>query len=322
MIRRARCTHPTTTRPTTTHPTTTRPTTTRIPTLARGNVSPTSHKAHFSLHLTPPPVSPPLSHLTPLPSHPLQQDDKISLDGSRIKSFLTGALRGLSFCHKNWVLHRDLKPGNLLIGANGQIKLADFGLARSFGSPGRKFTGQVVTRWYRAPELLFGAKFYGAAVDLWSIGCIFAEMLMRAPFLPGTSDIDQLSRIFTALGTPNSTVWPGIDALPDYVAFNGSATPATPLSDHFRAASPAAIALLSRLLTFCPSRRPTAEEALASTYFSEAPLPASEDELLAMVQKKRSGTDHADALSVAQSARSNDEGKRGGGRGVKRELGQ
>ena len=81
-------------------------------------------------------------------------------------------IRGLAHCHANWVLHRDLKPGNLLLDATGVIKLADFGLARFFGSPERKYTGQVVTRWYRAPELLFGAKFYGAAVDMWSCGCV------------------------------------------------------------------------------------------------------------------------------------------------------
>ena len=81
------------------------------------------------------------------------------------------------------VCFRDMKPNNLLIGPNGQLKLADFGLARIFGSPGRKFTHQVFTRWYRAPELLFGSKHYGSAVDVWAVGCIFAELLLRKPFL-------------------------------------------------------------------------------------------------------------------------------------------
>ena len=98
------------------------------------------------------------------------QDKKMILDAARIKACMLGTLRGLAYCHASWVLHRDMKPGNLLLGPDGTVKLADFGLARVFGSPDRKYTGQVVTRWYRAPELLFGAKFYGSPVDLWSVG--------------------------------------------------------------------------------------------------------------------------------------------------------
>ena len=104
------------------------------------------------------------------------KDKKMVLTKPHIKAYLQGTFRGLAYCHASWVLHRDLKPGNLLLTADGVVKLADFGLARAFGSPDRKFTGQVVTRWYRAPELLFGAKFYGSPVDLWSVGCILMEL--------------------------------------------------------------------------------------------------------------------------------------------------
>ncbi|KAI1240059.1 hypothetical protein IHE44_0011506 [Lamprotornis superbus] len=104
----------------------------------------------------------------------------------------------------------DLKPNNLLLDENGVLKLADFGLAKSFGSPNRVYTHQVVTRWYRAPELLFGARMYGVGVDMWAVGCILAELLLRVPFLPGDSDLDQLTRIFETLGTPTEEQWPAL----------------------------------------------------------------------------------------------------------------
>ncbi len=96
----------------------------------------------------------------------------------------------------------------MLIDENGVLKIGDFGLAKTFGSPNRIYTHQVVTRWYRAPELLFGSRMYGTGVDIWAVGCILAELLLRVPFLPGISDLDQLSKITQALGTPNETNWP------------------------------------------------------------------------------------------------------------------
>ncbi|CAN0014172.1 unnamed protein product [Bubo scandiacus] len=105
---------------------------------------------------------------------------------------------------------RDLKPQNLLINADGAIKLADFGLARAFGVPVRTYTHEVVTLWYRAPEILLGCKYYSTAVDIWSLGCIFAEMITRRALFPGDSEIDQLFRIFRTLGTPDEAAWPGV----------------------------------------------------------------------------------------------------------------
>lgn len=114
----------------------------------------------------------------------------------QIKSYLYQLLAGIAFCHANRVLHRDLKPQNLLIDQYGNLKLADFGLARAFGIPIRSYTHEVVTLWYRAPEILLGAKHYSTPVDSWSIGCIFVEMVNKQPLFPGDSEIDELFRIF------------------------------------------------------------------------------------------------------------------------------
>ena len=101
-----------------------------------------------------------------------------------------------------------MKPNNLLLDKNGVLKIADFGLAKQFGSPSRIYTHQVVTRWYRAPELLFGARKYGTGIDIWAIGCILAELLLRVPLLAGESDLDQLDKMTRLFGTPTEELWP------------------------------------------------------------------------------------------------------------------
>lgn len=184
-------------------------------------------------------------------------------------------LKGLAVCHKKWVLHRDMKPNNLLIAADGQLKLGDFGLARLFGSPDRKFTHQVFAVWYRAPELLFGAKQYGPAVDIWATGCIFAELLLRKPFLPGGSDLDQIGKIFAAFGTPRQSQWPDVASLPDFVEFQF--VPAPPLRTLFPMASEDALDLLSKMFTLDPKNRITAQQALEHRYFSSVPAPTRPD---------------------------------------------
>ncbi|NXY53868.1 CDK5 kinase, partial [Callaeas wilsoni] len=129
------------------------------------------------------------------------------------QSFMYQLLKGLAFCHSRNVLHRDLKPQNLLINRNGELKLADFGLARAFGIPVRCYSAEVVTLWYRPPDVLFGAKLYSTSIDMWSAGCIFAELANAGrPLFPGNDVDDQLKRIFRypwEWGTPEWTGLPG-----------------------------------------------------------------------------------------------------------------
>jgi len=134
-----------------------------------------------------------------------------------VKKFTMQLLLGLHYCHAHRILHRDLKPQNLLIDAEGNLKLADFGLARAFGIPLRILTHEVVTLWYRAPEVLLGSRHYSTSIDMWSVGCIMAEMVMSGqPLFPGDSEIDQIFKIFKVLGTPNESTWPGVSQLPDF----------------------------------------------------------------------------------------------------------
>jgi serine/threonine protein kinase len=132
-------------------------------------------------------------------------------------------LDALWTCHHHRILHRDLKPGNLLLqdAGNGQlnIKLADFGLARTYELQVVTYTNEVVTLWYRSPEILLGEKRYSPGVDIWSVGCIVAEMLTGAPLFRGESPLDQLHKIFAVLGSPSEETWPGVNALPAFSSF-------------------------------------------------------------------------------------------------------
>lgn len=126
----------------------------------------------------------------------LDKLEKKYMDESQLKSFLYQILEAILFCHQRRILHRDLKPQNLLVQGDNVVKVADFGLGRAFGIPVRAYTHEVVTLWYRAPEVLLGAPRYSCPVDIWSVGCIFAEMATKKPLFQGDSEIDQLFRIF------------------------------------------------------------------------------------------------------------------------------
>ena len=200
------------------------------------------------------------------------KDTSIILSAPNIKSYILQTLKGLEYLHNHWILHRDLKPNNLLVNSDGVLKIGDFGLAKFYGSPNRIYTHMVVTRWYRAPELLFGARIYGTGVDVWAVGCILAELLLRVPFVAGETDLDQLAKIFQAMGTPTEETWSGHTKLPDYVQFKSY--PATPLQDIFTAAGDDLIELLERLLKLDPMNRCSCTEALKSDYFKNKPAPS------------------------------------------------
>jgi len=188
-----------------------------------------------------------------------------------VKSFMRQILNGVAFCHTYRVLHRDLKPHNLLISQNGvQLKLADFGLARLSALPNGPYTHEVVTLWYRAPELLLGCNRYSAAVDVWSIGCIFAEMATGHPLFPGRADIDQIFKIFQRVGTPTSETWPGVDRFqyynPQFPRWPHKAV--TSYISTEALGSPAAVDLMDAILQCDPERRITCRAALEHPYFN------------------------------------------------------
>ncbi|XP_054286809.1 cyclin-dependent kinase 2-like [Macrosteles quadrilineatus] len=193
------------------------------------------------------------------------------LSPALIKSYMYQLLSGLHFCHTRRVAHRDLKPQNLLLDLKGKIKLADFGLARAVALPIRTYTHEVITLWYRAPEILLGAKLYTTTVDIWSLGCIFAEMASRKALFPGDSEIDQLFRIFRTLGTPDEQIWPGVTKLPDY-------KPVFPrwerqdFSDIAPGLEPEAHDLFEKMVIYDPLKRISAMEALQMPYFNEVEL--------------------------------------------------
>uniref|UniRef100_A0A2P2HXQ5 Cyclin-dependent kinase 5 homolog n=2 Tax=Hirondellea gigas TaxID=1518452 RepID=A0A2P2HXQ5_9CRUS len=193
------------------------------------------------------------------------------IDADIVKSYMYQVLLGLDFCHSKNILHRDLKPQNLLINKNGDIKLADFGLARAFGIPVRCYSSEVVTLWYRPPDVLYGANLYNTSIDMWSAGCIFAELANAGrPLFPGNDVEDQLKRIFKLLGTPTEESWPDMCTLPDYKPMPQYQTTIS-LSQVCPKLPSKGRDVLQRLLVCNPSLRINAEEAMMFAYFADIP---------------------------------------------------
>ena len=179
-------------------------------------------------------------------------------------------LKGLKYVHSAGVLHRDLKPSNLLVNASCDLKIGDFGLARTSTESNNFMTEYVVTRWYRAPELLLSCDSYDASIDVWSVGCILGELLSRKPILPGKDYIDQLKLIIRTLGTPSDDELEFISASKarSYIKALPYA-PAPNFNKMFPGASPDAIDLLKKMLQFDPRRRITVDEALEHPWLKE-----------------------------------------------------
>ena len=191
-----------------------------------------------------------------------------ALEASTIKSFMWQLLKGIAFCHENRVLHRDLKPQNLLINNQGQLKLADFGLARAFGIPVNTFSNEVVTLWYRAPDVLLGSRTYNTSIDIWSAGCIMAEMFTGRPLFPGTTNEDQLLKIFRFMGTPSERSWPGISQFPEYKT-NWPVYATQELRNVIPQIDNLGLQLLTQMLQLKPEMRCSAQQAVNHPWFAE-----------------------------------------------------
>ncbi|KAK4047000.1 Cyclin-dependent kinase catalytic subunit [Microbotryomycetes sp. JL201] len=184
-----------------------------------------------------------------------------------VAKLLQQLLAGLSHLHSRRILHRDLKPQNLLIDKSGNLKIADFGLARAFGIPLRTYTHEIVTLWYRPPCVLLGGRHYTTAVDVWSCGTIFAEMASGVPLIPGDSEIDQIFKTFRLLGTPSTDAWPGLSQMPDFKTAFPKWRPQN-LQEVLPDMEPTAIHLLQRMLVYDPQFRVSAKRALDHPYFT------------------------------------------------------
>lgn len=204
------------------------------------------------------------------------------MDIQHVKQIVWQLLQGLLHCHQRRIMHRDLKPSNLLIDESGEnVKIADFGLSRSFGLPLKSYTHEVVTLWYRAPEILLGAKVYSTSVDIWSVGCILFELAHRKPLFYGESEIGQLFKIFRCLGTPSEELWQGSSELPEMKAsfpkwkVHGNEN-LIKLCSHFEG-MPEAVDLLTQMMQLEPSMRISVKGALAHPFFADLhqahPLP-------------------------------------------------
>ncbi|CAM9616672.1 unnamed protein product [Discosporangium mesarthrocarpum] len=192
-----------------------------------------------------------------------------------VKSFSCMLLRGLAFIHSKGLLHRDLKPSNLLISQGGVLKIADFGQARTHHLPQtHSYSHQVATRWYRAPELLYGSRRYGFGVDLWSAGAVVGEMMVNRPLFPGHGDIDQIHCIFKVLGTPTEESWPTAKELPDFGKISFAPKPPQPPEMVFQGLSPEGVNLTLSLLQLDPTRRSPAGQALNNSFFFVEPAMA------------------------------------------------
>ena len=213
------------------------------------------------------------------------------------KAYLRMILLATNYLHEKDLIHRDIKPSNIMLSSSGVLKLGDYGLARVLSSSSEKKerrTPQVSTRWYRSPEVLFGSDSYDFATDMWSIGCVFAELLTLEPVFPGDNDIDQISRIFQCLGTPDEKTWPDFVKLPDAskieftsttLDFKGSWTQIRFPDTSFEARS-----LLEKFLRIDPKQRLDSRSALLDRYFFIDPLPTRKFDLSKVLDIQSSST--------------------------------
>ncbi|KAF2721097.1 serine/threonine protein kinase, CMGC family, CDC2/CDK subfamily [Polychaeton citri CBS 116435] len=208
-----------------------------------------------------------LSHdLTGLLNHPSFQ-----LTTAHRKHLAKQLFEGLDYLHTRGVLHRDIKAANILVSKTGELKLADFGLARFYQKHQKQdYTNRVITIWYRSPELLLGETQYGPAVDIWSAACVLVEIFTRHAIFPGDgSEINQLDKIYQVLGTPSRSEWPGIVELQWYELLRPTHRIASAFGEKYKErVSPEAFELLQAMFLYDPASRPTAADVLEHPYFT------------------------------------------------------
>eukprot|EP01060_Flectonema_neradi_P003771 TRINITY_DN1244_c2_g1_i1.p1 TRINITY_DN1244_c2_g1~~TRINITY_DN1244_c2_g1_i1.p1 ORF type:complete len:414 (+),score=62.93 TRINITY_DN1244_c2_g1_i1:70-1242(+) len=202
------------------------------------------------------------------------QDHAEPLSADRINLFMYQLVSAVKYCHGKRIMHRDLKPQNILIADDGvTLKVADFGLTREYQIPLRTYSHEAVTLWYRAPEILLGSKYYSPEIDVWSVGCIFSELVTKVALFPADCELDCLFKIFRVFGTPDKTTWAGVESLPD---FNHSFPKWKPvqLSEKHPTMEPLARDLFGKMLQYDPSKRITPAQALRHPYFNIHNIPA------------------------------------------------
>lgn len=198
---------------------------------------------------------------------------------SHVKTYMQQLLQGLWYCHERQVLHRDIKGSNLLIDNHGTLKIADFGLARTYADNLKRYTNRVITLWYRSPELLLGAEEYGPEVDIWSAGCLLVELLTKKPLFPGKDEANQLDAIFKICGAPSEESWPEWSTYPLAKMVKVENYGREYLGEMFPDLSNEALNLIRSLLSLNPRKRPTAHAALDHDWFWTRPYPTPRQEL-------------------------------------------
>lgn len=208
----------------------------------------------------------------------LMETPSIRFTEAQVKTYMQQLLNGLWYCHEREVLHRDIKGSNLLIDNKGNLKIADFGLARTYNDSQKRYTNRVITLWYRSPELLLGTENYGPEVDMWSVGCLLVELLNKRPLFPGKDEAEQMDLIFQVLGSPTDKSWPGWEDLPLANMVKPEQYQSC-LRDQLDHLSPLAIDFIENLLCLNPQQRLSAMDALDHDWFWTEPFPTPRHEL-------------------------------------------
>ncbi len=204
-----------------------------------------------------------------------KREEKLPL--KTIKEYLYQIIKGLNYLHKKKIIHRDLKPQNLLINSENKIKICDFGLARGYGVPVKTYTNEVVTLWYRPPDILLGNKIYDISCDIWSAGCIFAEMLLGHPLFSGKNESEQCEQIFHLIGTPDEDTFNWLKESPEWnTGINGDGftkvTRKNFLTTFNQVDDQLAIDILDKILVFDPEQRICTDDLLKHPFFQDLDL--------------------------------------------------